>query len=125
MNKSILAGLIALILVLSCGIAEFLVLKNQYENLHDQCQEVMQQAKSEILTVEQFNDFRDKWVKLRETSELLLPHTDVYELNLRFAESQAYVEQKDYEQLLAQLCVIEELLDYVPHLITPNFNHIL
>lgn len=125
MNKSMLAGLIALVLVLSCGIAEFIVLKNQYKQLHTQCEEMMKLAKSQTLTVPQFDEFRENWVNLRETSELLLPHTDVYELNLRFAEAQAYVEQKDFEQLLAQLCVIEELLNYVPHLITPNFNHIL
>lgn len=125
MNKSILAGIIALVLVLSCGIVEVVVLKNQYATLHEECKEVMQLAKSETLSATRYNEFRENWVKLRETSELLLPHNDVYELNLRFAEGQAYVEQGDFEQLLAQLSVIEELLDYVPHLITPNFNHIV
>ena len=62
---------------------------------------------------------------LRETSELLLPHLDVYEINLRFAEGQAYIEQGDYDNLEAQLAVIEELLDYVPHLMKPNFKHIV
>ncbi len=125
MTKSIIAGVIALVLVLSCGIVEVVCLKGDYERLHEECVDVMQLAKSETLTVERFNVFRDNWVKLREKSELLLPHTDVYELNLRFAEAQSYAEQTDYEQLLAQLSVVEELLEYVPHLMTPSFNHIV
>lgn len=125
MNKSIWAGIVALILVLSCGIVEVVVLKNQFETLHGECEEVMQLAKSETLSAARYGEFRENWVKLRETSELLLPHNDVYELNLRFAEGQAYIEQNDFEQLLAQLSVIEELLNYVPHLITPNLNHIV
>ncbi len=125
MNKSILAGIIALVLVLSCGIVEVVVLKKQYVTLHGECEEVIQLAKSETLSTTRYNEFRKNWVKLRETSELLLPHNDVYELNLRFAEGQAYIEHGDFEQLLAQLSVIEELLDYVPHLITPNFNHVV
>lgn len=125
MNKSILAGVIALILVLSCGIVEVAVLKNRYVKLQEECKDVIQLAKSEALSLSRYNEFRQNWIKLRETSELLLPHNDVYELNLRFAEGQAYIEQEDFEQLLAQLSVIEELLNYVPHLITPNFNHIV
>lgn len=125
MTKSIVAGIIALALVVSCGIVEVVVLRNRYEELHAQCLEVMELAREEKLSAHEFDAFRDKWVELRETSELFLPHQDVYEINLRFAESEAYVEQNDYEQLLAQLSVIEELLQYVPHLMTPNFNHLI
>ena len=125
MTKGIWAGLIALALVLTCGILEVILLSNEYESLAEDCDKVMDLCRNQSLTVEQYNQFRAKWVDLRETSELLLPHLDVYELNLRFAEGQAYAEQGDYEQLEAQLSVIEELLDYVPHLMTPNFKHIV
>lgn len=125
MNKSIVAGIVALVLVISCGVAEVVVLKTSYKQLRDECYEVMQLAESETLSATRFNEFRSNWTKLRETSELLLPHNDVYELNLRFAEGQAYVDQGDFKQLLAQLSVIYELLDYVPHLITPDFHHIV
>lgn len=125
MTKSILAGLIALILVVGCGVCEVLVLRNSYKTLHEECAEIVKLAQGETLTAERFNDFRNNWVELRETSELFLPHQDVYELNLRFAESQAYVEQQDFPQLLAHLSVIEELLSYVPHLMTPSFNHLV
>lgn len=125
MKRSIVAGAIALALVLSCGIAEFAFLKQQYNRLHQQCLQHMESIRSQSFSLQQFEQFRTNWEKLRETSELLLPHTDVYELNLRFAEAQAYVELQDFPQLLAQFAVIEQLLQYVPHLICPNFNHIL
>lgn len=125
MTKNIWAGLIALVLVITCGVLEVVLLSRSYGKLRDYCHNVMDECESETLTVEEYNEFRKKWVDLRETSELLLPHLDVYEINLRFAEGQAYIEQGDYDNLLAQLAVIDELLDYVPHLMKPNFRHIV
>ena len=125
MTKNILAGLIALVLVVACGILEVVLLSKSYEKLAGDCEAIIQKCEDESLTVEEYNDFRDKWVDLREKSELLLPHIDVYEINLRFAEGQAYAEQEDYEQLKAQLMVVAELLDYVPHLMKPYLKHIV
>lgn len=125
MTKNIWAGLIALVIVITCGVLEVVFLSQDYKELYDQCNYVMEKCNDNTLTTEEYNDFRQNWVELRETSELLLPHVDVYEINLRFAEGQAYVEQGDYEQLYAQLTVISELLEYVPHLMTPNIKHIV
>lgn len=125
MTKNIWAGLIALVLVITCGVLEVVLLSRAYEKMRDYCHDVMADCESETLTVEQYDEFRGKWVDLRETSELLLPHVDVYEINLRFAEGQAYIEQGDYDNLMAQLTVIDELLEYVPHLMKPNFKHIV
>ena len=125
MTKNIWAGLIALVLVLTCGILEVTCLSKQYEQLANECAQMMSLCQEEKLTVEEYNAFRDKWMELRELSELMLPHIDVYELNLRFAEAQSYAENEDYTQLYAQFCVIEELLHYVPHLMKPIFRHIV
>lgn len=125
MTKNIVAGIIALVLVIICGVLEVVLLSREYENLSGICDEIISRCKSGNLTQTEYADFRQKWVDLRETSELLLPHLDVYEINLRFAEGQAYIEQGDYENLEAQLAVIAELLNYVPHLMKPNFRHIV
>ncbi len=125
MTKTIWAGLIALVLVLTCGILEVVCLSKQYEQLASECEQMMSLCREEKLTVLEYNAFRDKWMDLRELSELMLPHIDVYELNLRFAEAQSYAENKDYTQLYAQFCVIQELLNYVPHLMKPNIRHII
>ena len=125
MTKNIWAGLVALVLVITCGILEVVFLSKDYEKLAKDCDAIITKCEEETLTVEEYNELRDKWVKLREKSELLLPHIDVYEINLRFAEGQAYAEQQDFEQLKAQLAVVEELLDYVPHLMKPSLRHIV
>ena len=125
MTKNIWAGLVALVLVITCGILEVVFLSKDYEKLAHDCSEVIAKCEEETLTVEEYNELRDKWIDLREKSELLLPHMDVYEINLRFAEGQAYAEQEDFEQLKAQLKVVEELLDYVPHLMKPSWKHIV
>lgn len=125
MTKNIWAGLVALVLVVTCGVLEVVFLSRDYERLAADCEAIIKKCEEETLTVEEYNDFRDKWVDLREKSELLLPHLDVYEINLRFAEGQAYAEQEDFEQLKAQLSVVAELLDYVPHLMKPTLRHIV
>lgn len=125
MTKNIWAGLIALVLIIACGVLEVVFLSRDYEKLADKCDAVMEKCEAETLTLTEYNDFRKEWVDLRETSELLLPHIDVYEINLRFAEGQAYIEQGDYGNLFAQLKVIDELLEYVPHLMKPSFKHIV
>ena len=125
MNGNIVAGLVALVIVLSCGIVEVVVLTNNYDKLHSECLDVIAASDAQTLSEAQFDEFRERWVRLREVSELLLPHIDVYEINLRFAEAQAYVKQKDFKQVTAQLSVVEELLRYVPHLMQPTFKHIL
>lgn len=124
-TKNIWIGLIVLLVVLACGVLEVLLLGNEYKLLAEECGKVLDECDQGTLSLETFEDFRAKWVKLRETSEIFLPHTDVYEINLRFAEAQAYVEQGDFKQVEAQLTVVMELLQYVPHLMTPNFRHIV
>ena len=123
--KNIWAGLIALALVVTCGVLEVVLLSRSYEKLAADCDAIIKKCEEETLTVEEYNDFRDRWVDLREKSELLLPHIDVYEINLRFSEGQAYAEQEDFDNLKAQLAVIEELLQYVPHLMKPSIKHIV
>lgn len=125
MTKNIWAGLIALVLVITCGILEVVLLSDDYERLASECDDIIAKCDDESLTSAEYDEFRSKWVELREKSELLLPHIDVYEINLRFAEGQAYAEDGDYAQLKAQLTVVRELLDYVPHLMKPTVKHIL
>ena len=125
MTKNIWIGVVVLVIVLGCGIVEVAIMNAKYKELYDECKTVLDKCDEQSLSVEEYEQFRKKWVKLRETSEILLPHNDVYELNLRFAEAQAYVEQGDFKQVEAQLTVALELLSYVPHLMKPTFWHIM
>ena len=125
MTKNIWIGVVVLVIVLGCGIVEVAIMSAKYKELYDECKTVLDKCDEQALSVEEYEQFRKKWVKLRETSEILLPHNDVYELNLRFAEAQAYVEQGDFKQVEAQLTVALELLSYVPHLMKPTFWHIM
>ena len=125
MTKNIWIGVVVLVIVLGCGIVEVAIMSAKYKELYDECKTVLDKCDEQSLSVEEYEQFRKKWVKLRETSEILLPPNDVYELNLRFAEAQAYVEQGDFKQVEAQLTVALELLSYVPHLMKPTFWHIM
>lgn len=125
MTKTIITGLVVLLVIIACGVLEVVFISQDYNQLHEQCVEMMDLAEKQQVTEQQFKEFRDEWEHLRETSEIFLPHLDVYELNLRFAEAESYVKQQDFDALHAQLSIIEELLDYVPHLMKPSWKHIV
>lgn len=125
MVKTIITGLLVLLLIITCGVLEVVFLTRDYDRLHEECVSLMELTEQQQLTPERFDDFRADWEKLRETSEIFLPHLDVYELNLRFAEADSYVRQQDFDALHAQLSIIEELLSYVPHLMKPSWKHIV
>ena len=72
MTKNIWAGLIALIMVITCGVLEVVFISREYERLEDYCVEIIAKCENESLTLDEYNVFRERWVKLRETSEIFL-----------------------------------------------------
>lgn len=85
---------------------------------------MLDEIDQQSITVERYDLFLHNWKDLREKGELLLPHADLYEINLRITETRSYVVNKSYKDAEAQLAIVMELLEYVPHLITPDFQHI-
>ena len=69
MTKSIVAGIVALVLVVACGVVEVVLLKNSYDDLHAECLEVMRLADEETLSLQRFETFRNNWTKLRDPQE--------------------------------------------------------
>jgi len=124
MNKNVIVGVVALVLLIAFGVIEVVVLKDDYQDLYQETDKLLQLCSEKSLDVQTYQQFCDKWVKLREKSELFLHHVDVYELNLRIYETASYVQNNSFDDAHAQLCVVRQLLAYVPHLITPNFEHI-
>lgn len=125
MNKGVVIAIIMIALILAGGIVEVVVLDNQYSRLNEKIVSMTVKVQNQSLTPEEFYDFMDDWLEVRENSELLLPHLDVYEINLRVSETKSAIEQKDYKYAYMQLVVLEELTRYVPHLMKPILRHIL
>lgn len=125
MNRNIFIGILALVLVIVVGIVEVIVIDNSYQEVHDSCQAVAQDIKNDKITLDKYQQFVSHWERLREKSEIFLPHQDVYEITLRIAETRAWLELGNLEDAYAQICVVQKLLDYVPHLIKPTWRHIV
>ena len=124
MNKKIVVGIIALAVLITVGVVEVVFISNQFKDLYDQCRQVLDEIDQQSITVERYDLFLHNWKNLREKGELLLPHADLYEINLRITETRSYVVNQSYKDAEAQLAIVMELLEYVPHLITPDFQHI-
>ena len=114
-----------LIFLVGAGIAEALIVNNIFEDFIAETDKLIELAKNEELTQEQFEAYDSMWYDVREKCEFFLPHSDVYELNLRVSETKGYVQNKDFESCLVQLEVVKRLAMYVRHLAEPKLRHIL
>ena len=117
--------ILVLIFLVGAGIAEALIVNNIFEDFIAETDKLIELAKNEELTQEKFDAYDSMWYDVREKCEFFLPHSDVYELNLRVSETKGYVENKDFESCLVQLEVVKRLAMYVRHLAEPKLRHIL
>ena len=123
--KNILIPILVLIFLVGAGIAEALIVNNIFEDFIAETDKLIELAKNEELTQEKFDAYDSMWYDVREKCEFFLPHSDVYELNLRVSETKEYVENKDFESCLVQLEVVKRLAMDVRHLAEPKLRHIL
>ena len=123
--KNILIPILVLLFLVGAGIAEALIVNNIFDEFVAETDKVIELAKKEELTQEQFDRYDKMWYDVREKCEFFLPHNDVYELNLRVSETKGYVETGDFDSCLVQLEVVRRLAMYVRHLAEPKLRHIL
>lgn len=123
--KNILIPILVLLFLVGAGIAEALIVNNIFDEFVAETDKLIELAKKEELTQEQFDRYDKMWYDVREKCEFFLPHNDVYELNLRVSETKGYVETGDFDSCLVQLEVVKRLAMYVRHLAEPKLRHIL
>lgn len=123
--KNILIPILVLLFLVGAGIAEALIVNNIFDEFVAETDKLIELAKKEELTQEQFDRYDKMWYDVREKCEFFLPHNDVYELNLRVSETKGYVETGDFDSCLVQLEVVRRLAMYVRHLAEPKLRHIL
>ncbi|MEG1528214.1 MAG: DUF4363 family protein [Clostridia bacterium] len=125
MNKSLIIALILLVVVITGGVLEFVLVGKEYKKFEKQVEVYKQKAFDKTITNENVIDMKKQWIKLRELSELFLPHIDTYELNLRITDCTAFVELKDYKNAYNQLSIIAMLAEYIPNLAVPDIQHVI
>lgn len=123
--KGMIIALVAIVVIIGFGLVEVNVMSRGYEEIDSEVMILMFKAQHNSITPEDMEIFMEKWVGLRESAELFLPHMDVFECNVRIAEAKAFVEAKDYRNAYVQLSVVDELIKYSHHLLLPVLTHIL
>lgn len=125
MNKGVIIAAIVLAVILALGITECVFLKKNYTTLAKELELCIEKAQNEALTKEECDALEDMWVKIREKSELFLPHADIHELNLRIFEGTSNTRNGDYKQATVHFSVAKMLAEYVPQLVRPYISHIV
>lgn len=125
MPKRLIVALLVLALLIAVGIAELIVLDSCYGNLYDSCSALSVQVLDNSVDIEQYDSMVRQWCTTRTLSELFLPHNDIWEINARIAECRANIVSDQYEQAYANMAVLLELIQYIPHNALPTLSHIL
>lgn len=125
MRKCIISGIVALLIVLGLGIVESSLIKNSYIKLSEDCRQITEKAKAEKLTLEEYKVFQDEWDSVKYTSQIFMPNMEVVELTLRVTEASAHIEREDYDSAYAQLVIVQELLDSMPHQMLLHWHNII
>lgn len=92
--KNILIPILVLLFLVGAGIAEALIVNNIFDEFVAETDKLIELAKKEELTPEQFDRYDKMWYDVREKCEFFLPHNDVYELNRAFPKQRATLKRK-------------------------------
>lgn len=125
MKKQILIVIILIVLLVGSGIGECLIVRSAFSEFSNRLETLWEQAGKKAVDYSSFEDCLSYWKKMRERLEFFLNHLDITEIDLRLAECKAYLINNDYTNAMAQLSILIEMADHVPHMALPSIEHIV
>lgn len=124
-KKQIITIAILVVLLVGGGIAECLIVNAAFDKFEEKLTNLWTQAENKSIVYSDFEECLNYWKTTRETIEMFLNHLDITEIDLRLAECKAYIVNKDYTNAMAQLSILLEMAEHIPHMGMPSLEHII
>lgn len=114
--KPLIYSLIIIIIIISFGIFTINMLKSEAENLHAFLIEIesniyadeWEKAKNTVKTTQK------QWDKYKKIWPMLIDHFEIDNVNINFAELQAYILSSDKTESLSRLAALKVLIKHIP-----------
>ena len=124
MTKTIISCLIACTIFISCAVCENLYLKNTFSDFEKRLEIVDQKCSNETARLDDLNSLRIFWFKKKESLHVIIPHTEIKEIDLWISEAVRLAEQNKFAEVKQKIEVIRNICFQVPKTFSIKFENI-
>ena len=114
MIKTLISGLIGLLLIITASVFEFIFVKNSFSEFNEILTVAYSKIEDETAVKEDVLTAQDYWLEKKKSLHVFIPHNDIKEIDLWVAEAVTLVENKQFEDALSKIEVVIELVEQIP-----------
>lgn len=114
MVKSIISMICVAVLLLVGAIWECNYVKKEFNEFHDAIEVVYDKVDDQTATIDDIYVVQNIWLKKKKTLHMLLPHTEIKEVDLWIAETATLVRDREWNDAISKMEVLKELSEQIP-----------
>lgn len=114
MVKSIISMICVAVLLLVGAIWECNYVKQEFSEFHDAIEVVYDKVDDQTATMDDIYVVQNIWLKKKQTLHMLLPHTEIKEVDLWIAETATLVRDREWNDAISKMEVLKELTEQIP-----------
>ena len=124
MVKTIVSMLCVGAILLMGAMWECNYIKKEFNEFHDSLQIVYEKVDAQTATSDDVYAIQKNWLKKKKTLHMIVPHTELKEVDLWIAETATLVRDKEWKDAISKMEVLLELSEQIPQTFTISFSNI-
>ncbi len=124
MVKTIVSLICVSLILLGGAIWEGYYIKNEFDDLHSSLEIVYEKVDDQTATIDDIYSLQKVWLKKKKTLHMIVPHTELKEMDLWIAETATLVRDKEWKDAISKIEVLLELTEQIPQTFTIQFSNI-
>ncbi len=124
MVKTIVSLICVSLILLGGAIWEGYYIKNEFDDLHSSLEIVYEKVDDQTATIDDIYSLQKVWLKKKKTLHMIVPHTELKEMDLWIAETATLVRDKEWKDAISKVEVLLELTEQIPQSFTISFSNI-
>ena len=111
MVKTLLSGLIGLLIMIGASIFEFTYVRNSFEEFKDILVVAYNKIEDETAVKQDVLTAQEYWIEKKQALHVFIPHNDIKEIDLWVSEAVTLVENEEWNDALSKIDVVIELVE--------------
>lgn len=114
MVKSLISAIISFLILIGGATIENVAIKKSFGEFNEKVTALREEVLNETATKQKALEVQDFWIKQKDVLHVIIPHNEIKEVDLWLSESCSLIETKMYDDALAKLEVVLELIEQIP-----------
>ena len=114
MVKTIVSMVCVGVIILSAALWEGYFIKNEFTEFHDVLEVLYDKVDDKTATQEDVYAVQKNWLNKKRYLHILIPHTEIKEVDLWLSEAVTLVRDKQWEDAISKVEVLLELTEQIP-----------